>query len=140
LEESTKQGVGTLQSVLHSQHNTNNENNNNNNNTNTTSDLLLLESLAQSVERASQTQIRRGALETTYERQLLAERLRRRLANAGAVTRLDLQSNDALWPNIVKDVAAPTAVATASVPTAQTSTTTTDPTMTPNTFHGTTIS
>ena len=88
LEDSVAQGGATLQSAI---------------NSNSTSEL---ESLVQGVEAASRAQIRRGAAETTYERQLLAERLRRRLADAGALTRVDIESNDDILSTLIEDAAA----------------------------------
>jgi Icc-related predicted phosphoesterase len=85
LEDSVAQGGTTLHSAIHS---------------NNTSEL---ESLTQGVEQASRAQIRGGAAETTYERQLLAERLRRRLADAGALTRVDMESNDDLLSKLLED-------------------------------------
>ena len=103
LEEAVAQGSTTLHSAIYSNYSTT---------TTTTSnkDNNELESLMQGVEQASRAQIRGGAAETTYERQLLAERLRRRLADAGALTRVDLPSNNDLLSKLFEDVAATTIV------------------------------
>lgn len=77
LESSLKSGMPNLMSVIES------------------GDTAQIESIMKGIEATSNHQIKRGT-ETTYERQLLAERLRRRLADAGTITTIDFDSNDAL--------------------------------------------
>jgi Icc-related predicted phosphoesterase len=104
LEDSVVQGGTTMQSAIQSGNNTE------------------FEAMVQGVEAASRAQIRRGAAETTYERQLLAERLRRRMEDAGALTRIDVdeedsKNNEDLLPKVFAHVAA-AAAAAASITTA----------------------
>ena len=77
LESSLKTGMTNLMSVIES------------------GDTVQIESIMKGMEVTSNNQIKRG-IETTYERQLLSERLRRRLVDAGAMTTIDFDSNTAL--------------------------------------------
>jgi len=58
-------------------------------------DMEQLDAAVKGIEATSKQQIRRGT-ETTYERQLLSERLRRRLAEAGATTSTDYGASSVL--------------------------------------------
>jgi predicted phosphodiesterase len=77
LESSLKNGMPTLKTVIDS------------------GDKEQIESIVSGMESNSKQQIKRGT-ETTYERQLLAERLRRRLADSGAATSTDFEPITAL--------------------------------------------
>ena len=72
MESSLKNGLPTLKTVIDS------------------GDKEQIEAIVSGMESNSKQQIKRGT-ETTYERQLLAERLRRRLADSGAATSMDFE-------------------------------------------------